>query len=212
MPSQRGFDAGARYGAALGGVLFAGYLSASTDYSALVQAANYAGVLGTDIPAVDIFEFLITLGLFVAAFSIVPVSSVRRLVAVTLTCVVLFVWATLGIERGVGNLVEPADFWVFVLDQGMVTLLVALGGWLIVRERGVAAYSVLLLIVVPPIISRALIDSSVTSGAFALAKVGAVIVIGVGGAWLAALIDRWAHPRREGERSIRGSRSPSPQD
>ncbi|MCI1020417.1 hypothetical protein HWD99_17460 [Microbacterium sp. C5A9] len=196
------FDANARYGAALVGVLFAGYLSVATDYSAFVQAANYAGVLGTDIPAVDLFEFLLTLGLFVTAFSMFPASAARRLSAVTLTCVVLFLWATIGIERGVGNVLEPVQLWVFVLDQGMITLLVALGGWLIVRERGYAAYAVLLLIVVPPIISRALIDSSVTSGAFTLAKIAAVIVLGIGGAWLAAMIDRSVGARRRARKTI----------
>jgi|GEM_PF-6525197 len=202
MSEDLRFDANARYGAALVGVLFAGYLSVATDYSAFVQAANYAGVLGTDIPAVDLFEFLLTLGLFVTAFSIVPASAARRLSAVTLTCVVLFLWATIGIERGVGNVLEPVHLWVFVLDQGMITLLVALGGWLIVRERSYAAYAVLLLIVIPPIISRALIDSSVTSGAFTLAKIAAVIVLGVGGAWLAAMIDRSVGARRRARKKI----------
>lgn len=196
MSRELRFDANARYGAALVGVLFAGYLSVATDYSAFVQAANYAGVLGTDIPAVDLFEFLLTLGLFVTAFSMFPTSAARRLSAVTLTCVVLFLWATIGIERGVGNVLEPVHLWVFVLDQGMVTLLVALGGWLIVKERSYATYAVLLLIVIPPVISRALIDSAVTSGAFTLAKIGAVIVVGVGGAWLAAMIDRSGRARR----------------
>lgn len=193
------FDENARYGAALVGVLFASYLSVASDYSAFVQAANYAGVLGTGVPAVDIFEFLLSLGLFVVSFSIFPTSGARRLTAVTLACVVLLIWATVGIERGVGNIVEPVDLWLFVLDQGMVTLLVALAGWLIVRGRGAASYVVLLVIVVPPIVSRALIDSSVTSGSFTLAKIAAVVVLGIGGAWLAVLVDRW---------QARGSRSP----
>lgn len=195
MPAVLEFDANARYGAALVGVLFAGYLSVSTDYSAFVQATNYAGVLGTDIPAVDLFEFLLTLGLFVTAFWIFPTSSARRLAAVTLTCVVLFLWATIGIERGVGNVVEPAGLWVFLLDHGLVSLLVGLGGWLIVRARSFATYAVMLVVFIPPIISRALIDSSVTSGSFTLAKIAAVIVLGIGGAWLAALADRWQRPR-----------------
>ncbi|EYT60921.1 hypothetical protein [Microbacterium sp. UCD-TDU] len=195
MPAVLEFDANARYGAALVGVLFAGYLSVSTDYSAFVQATNYAGVLGTDIPAVDLFEFLLTLGLFVTAFWIFPTSSARRLAAVTLTCVVLFLWATIGIERGVGNVVDPAGLWVFLLDQGLVSLLVGLGGWLIVRARSFATYAVMLVVFIPPIISRALIDSSVTSGSFTLAKIAAVIVLGIGGAWLAALADRWQRPR-----------------
>lgn len=203
MSQDLRLDASARYGAALVGVLFAGYLSVATDYSAFVQAANYAGVLGTDIPAVDLFEFLLTLGLFITAFSIFPTSAARRLSAVTLTCVVLFLWATIGIERGVGNVVEPVHLWVFVLDQGMVTLLVALGGWLIVRERSFAAYAVLLLIVIPPIISRALIDSSVTSGAFTLAKIASVIVLGIGGAWLAAMIDRSRRARRRARENLK---------
>jgi hypothetical protein len=53
MASELRFDRNARYGAALVGVLFAGYLNIATDFTAFIQAANYAGALGTDVPAVD---------------------------------------------------------------------------------------------------------------------------------------------------------------
>lgn len=184
------FDRGARYGAAMVGVMFAGYLNVATDFSAFIQAANYAGVLGTDVPAVDLAEFLLCLGLYVTSFAIFPTSPGRRIGAVTLACVGLLLWATIGIERGTGNIVEPVDLWLFVVDQGMITLVVSLGGWLIVRGRGAFSFLVLLVILVPPLVSRALIDSAVTSGAFTLAKIGVVILLGVGGAWLAAGIDR----------------------
>ncbi|WP_144877627.1 hypothetical protein [Microbacterium sp. 1.5R] len=191
------FDRNARFGAATVGVVFAAYVNIATDFSAFVQAANYAGVLGTDVPAVDVAEFLLCVALYVASFAIFPSTGARRVAAVTLVSVVLFLWAAVGIERGVGNITEPAEFWVFVGDQGLVTLAASLGGWLIVRERCALSFLVLVVIFVPPIISRVLIDSSVTSGSFTLAKIGAVTLLGIGGAWLAAAIDRAVDRRGE---------------
>lgn len=202
MVMELRFDRNARYGAAMVGVIFAGYVNVATDFSAFIQAANYAGVLGTDVPAVDLAEFVLCLSLYVVSFSVFPTSFARRLSAVTLACVVLFLWAAIGIERGIGTIVEPSELWLFLGDQGMVTLVVGLGGWLIVRGRGAAGYIVLLGVLIPPVVSRILIDSSVTSGSFTLAKIGVVIVVGLGGAWLAAEIDRLVDRRR----ALRGTR------
>lgn len=189
------FDRNARYGAALVGTLFASYLCVSTDFSAFVEAANYAGTLGTDQPLVDFFEFVLMLGLFVASFVIAPTSGYRRLAAVTLASVVLLLWATVGIERGVGNIVEPVAFWTFITGQGFITLVVGLGGWLIVRERHPLAFVVLGLAVIPPIVSRMIVDASWTSGSYTLVLEGVVIALGIGGAWLAVAIDGFARAR-----------------
>ncbi len=195
------FDRNARYGASMVGVLFAAYLNIITNFDAFIQAENYAGVLGTDVPAVDVFEFLVCLGLYVVSFAIFPTSGARRLGAVTLACVTLLLWATIGIERGVGNIVEPVGFWQFITDQGMITLLVSLGGWLIVRERTPAAFVVLLLILIPPGASKLLIESSVTSGAYALVTIGLVVVLGLSGAWLAASLDKRIRANRSRTRT-----------
>lgn len=189
------FDRGARYGAALVGTLFAGYLNIAASFDAFIQASNYAGALGTDVPLVDLVEFILIVLLYVASFSLMPVSAARRIGAVTLACVVLFLWAAIGIERGIGNIVTPVAFWSFVLDQGFVTLIVSLGGWLIVRGRHPLSFVVLLLVIVPPIVARALVNASVTSGAYTLVTEGMVVLFGVGGAWLAVLIDRFARRR-----------------
>lgn len=196
MAERVRFDRNARYGASMGGVLFAGYLNIVTSFDAFIQAENYAGVLGTDVPIVDVFEFLVCLGLYIVSFALFPTSAARRLGAVTLACVALLLWATIGIERGVGNIVEPVGLWQFITDQGLITLIVSLGGWLIVRERTPAAYVVLLLALISPIVSRLLVESSVTSGAYALVTLGVVVIIGLGGAWAAVAIDRWMRARR----------------
>lgn len=199
MADRIRFDRGARYGAALVGVLFAAYLNIATDFSAFIQASNYAGSLGTDVPLVNVVQFLTIMGLYVAAFVIMPVDGARRVAAVTLACTVLFTWATLGIERGTGSIVHPIAFWQFVLNQGFITLIVALGGWFIVRGRrfGWIAFLVVLL---PPIAGNALDIAAVTSGTYTLLIEGTVIASGVGAAWLGALIDRVADrllaPRR----------------
>lgn len=194
VPEVR-FDRNARYGAALVGVLFAGFLNIATDFSAFIQAANYAGVLGTDVPAVDFAEFVLILGIYLAAFILMPASGARRLAAVTLACVVLLLWATIGIERGVGNIDHPVAFWTFVVNQGLITLVVALGGWLLVRGRHPLAFLVLLLALVPPLVSVLLVQASATTGAYILVTEGTVIVLGIGGAWLAAFIDRLVRGR-----------------
>lgn len=181
------------------GVMFASYLNIATDFSAFIQAANYAGALGTDVPAVDFVQFVLIVGIYLASFIIMPASGTRRLCAVTLACVVLFLWATIGIERGVGNITEPVELWSFLVNQGWVTLLVGLGGWLIVRGRHPVSFVVLLLALVPPIISRILVDVSVTSGVYALVTQAMVIVFGIGGAWLAVLIDSLIRRRAASE-------------
>ncbi|HET8927276.1 MAG TPA: hypothetical protein VFN24_05535, partial [Microbacterium sp.] len=107
------FDRSARYGAALVTTLFAGYLCIASSFDAFIEASNYAGAIGTDVPLVDLVEFLLIVGLFVAAFTIMPASGARRLGAVTLACVVLLLWATIGIQRGVGNIRHPIEFWAF---------------------------------------------------------------------------------------------------
>ncbi|MCR2764135.1 hypothetical protein NQ152_11540 [Microbacterium sp. zg.B48] len=196
VPEVR-FDRNARYGAALVGVLFAGFLNIATDFSAFIQAANYAGVLGTDVPAVDFAEFVLILGIYLAAFILMPASGARRLGAVTLACVVLLLWATIGIERGVGNIDHPVAFWTFVVNQGLITLVVALGGWLLVRGRHPLAFLVLLLALIPPLVSVLLVQASATTGAYILVSEGTVIVLGIGGAWLAALIDRLVRGRSQ---------------
>lgn len=101
----------------------------------------------------------------------------------------------MGIERGVGNIVDPVEFWTFVTGQGFIALVVGLGGWLIVRERHPLAFVVLLVAVVPPIVSRMIVDASWTSGSYTLVLEGGDRAR-IGGAWLAAFIDRWARRRR----------------
>ncbi|SFR94611.1 hypothetical protein SAMN04487846_0988 [Microbacterium sp. cf046] len=194
IPEVR-FDRNARYGAAMVGVMFAAFLNIATDFSAFIQAANYAGALGTDVPAVDFVQFVVLLGLYIASFILMPASGARRLGAVTLASVVLLLWATVGIERGIGNITEPIAFWTFVVNQGMITLVVALGGWLIVRGRHPLCFVVLLLALIPPIVSRILVDVSATSGAYTLVTEAMVVVFGLGGAWLAALIDHLVRGR-----------------
>lgn len=189
------FDRSARYGAALVTTLFAGYLCIASSFDAFIEASNYAGAIGTDVPLVDLVEFLLIVGLFVAAFTIMPASGARRLGAVTLACVVLLLWATIGIQRGVGNIRHPIEFWAFVTDQGLVALLVALGGWLLVRGRHPLCFAVLLLALISPVASSLMVGASVTSGAFALVSVGLVVVLGIGGAWLAVAVDRWVTGR-----------------
>lgn len=191
------FDRNARYGAALVGVLFAGYLNIATDYSAFIEAANYAGALGTDVPVVDFVEFMLVLGVFVTSFALIPTSGARRLGAITLAFVVLLLWATVGIERGVGNIDQPVALWTFLVNQGLITLIVALGGWLIVRGRHPLASVVLLLALIPPVVSRILVDVSATSGAYALVTEAMVVVFGIGGAWLAVLIDRLMRRKKQ---------------
>ncbi|MGK9147959.1 hypothetical protein KXS11_10070 [Plantibacter flavus] len=199
MADRLRFDTGARYGAALVGVLFAGYLNIATDFSAFIQASNYAGSLGTDVPLVNVVQFLTIVGLYVASFSIMPVDGARRVAAVTLACTVLFTWATLGIERGTGSIVHPVEFWQFVLNQGFITLVVGLGGWFIVRGRRFG-WIAFLVVFVPPIVGSALDIAAVTSGTYTLLIEGTVVVCGLAAAWLGALVDgavaRLARDRR----------------
>jgi len=191
------FDAGTRYGIALVGVLFAAYLNIDTGFTTFLQAVDFGGTLGSDQSIVNAVQFVLIVGLYVAAFAIAPAPGSRRLAAITLACVVLFLWATFGIERSVGNVAEPVGFWLFVLNQGFITLAVALGGWLLVRARHPLAFVVLLVAIVPPIVAGVLRDASVTSGAYQLIIEAIVVLGGIGGAWAAWAIDRLVRRRRD---------------
>lgn len=184
------FDAGTRYGIALVGVLFAAYLNIATGFTTFLQAVDFGGTLGSDDSIVNAVQFLTIVGLYVASFAIAPAPGAHRLAAITLACVVLFLWATLGIERSIGNVTEPIDLWLFVLNQGFITLVVSLGGWLLVRQRHPLAFVVLIVAIVPPIVAGVLRDASVTSGAYQLIIEGIVVLGGVGGAWAGWAIDR----------------------
>ena len=191
------FDAGTRYGIALVGVLFAAYLNIATTFTTFLQAVDFGGTLGSDNSIVNAVQFVTILGLYVAAFAIAPASGGRRLAAVTLACVVLLLWATLGIERSIGAITEPVGFWLFVLNQGFITLVVSLGGWLLVRGRHPLAFVVLLVAIVPPLVAGVLRDASVTSGSYQLVIEAIVVLGGIGGAWAAWAIDRAVRGRRD---------------
>ena len=191
------FDTGTRYGIALVGVLFAAYLNVATGFTTFLQAVDYGGTLGSDQSIVNAVQFLTILGLYVAAFAIAPAPGSRRLAAITLACVVLFLWATFGIERSIGNISEPVGFWLFVLNQGFITLVVSLGGWLLVRQRHPLAFVVLVVAVVPPIVAGVLRNASVTSGAYQLVIEAIVVLGGIGAAWAAWAIDRGVRGRRD---------------
>ncbi|MEP6842999.1 MAG: hypothetical protein ABJA11_05730 [Pseudolysinimonas sp.] len=176
-----------RYGIALGLVIFATYLNIATDFTGYLQSTAIAS--SSSVSVLGLLQFLLILGLYVTALVIMPVSSARRLTAVTLVSVILLLWATLGIERSVGNITAPVVLWFFLLNQGFITLLVSLGGWLIVRGRHPLSFVVLGLAVVPPIVSRALDDSAVTSGAYTLVLEGVIVLGGLAGGGLAWAID-----------------------
>lgn len=184
------FDSGARYGAGVVAACFGGYLAAATDFSAIVQSANYAGTIRTDVPLVNVAQFVLILATFVFAFAILPTPPGRRVAAVTLAFVALCLWATFGLERGTGRITEPVAFWAFVLDQGFVALLVSVGGWVIARGRHPLSWIVVAVAIVPAIASPAMVAANFTSGGIALVTQGIIIVGGLAAVWAAAGIDR----------------------
>jgi hypothetical protein len=190
MPEALRFTSNARYGLALVGVMFATYLNISADFATYIQGTAYAGSVGGDLSALAVVQFLMIVVLYVGSFAIFPASGERRLAAVTLASVVLALWATLSIERGVGSIRDPVDFWSFVLNQGFISLLVSVGGWLILHKRHPLSIVVLAVVVIPPFVSKSLTESAVTSGAYTLVLESVVFVAAVAAAWLGVLIDR----------------------
>ncbi|MFC8681340.1 hypothetical protein ACFT30_07415 [Microbacterium ureisolvens] len=184
------FDRGARYGAAIVGTLAATYLMIATDYSAIVQTATYAGTIRNDTPIVDVVQFILILGMFVASLALLPTPGMRRLGGITLVCVVLLLWATLGLERGSGQITQPLALWSFVLNQGFVTLLAAVGGWVIARGRHPLSWCVVVVAVLPPIVAPRLVAANFTTGGYALVMEAIVIIAGLGAVWAAVWIDR----------------------
>ncbi len=115
----------------------------------------------------------------------------------TAVWVILCLWATFGLERGVGNISEPVALWAFVLNQGFVTLLAAVGGWVIARGRHPVSWIVVVVAVVPAIVSPLLVQANFTTGGYALVLQGLVIVLGLGAVWAAAWIDRTVGPHED---------------
>lgn len=189
MAPRLRFDRGARYGAAIVGMLATTYLASATDFSAIVQSESYAGTIRTDVPLVNIVQFLLIVAGMVASLALLPTPGMRRIGGITLVCVTLFLWATLGLERGAGNIHEPDALWAFVLDQGFVTLLAAVGGWIFARGRHPLSWVVVIVAIVPPIVGPMLVEADYTSGGYALVIQGIVVLGGLAAVWAAAWID-----------------------
>lgn len=199
MPRRIRLDDRARYGAAVATMVFSTYLAISTNFSAIVQAENYAGTIRTDVPLLDVVEFLLIVGGMVTALVLLPTRWQSRLGAVTLVCVTFFLWATFGIERAAGVVTHPVAFWSFVLDQGFVTLLAAVGGWLIARERHPLTWLLTLVCVAPSIASILIEDINITTGAYALLMLAIVTVGALAAVWIAVPADRaLSRPRHGG--------------
>jgi hypothetical protein len=206
------WDRSTRYGVALGMVVVATYLNIATDFTGYLNQTHYAGSASASV--LGVLQFAMILVLYAVAFVVMPVDPGRRLAALTLSSVVLLLWATLGIERSIGNVAHPVQLWFVLLNQGFITLLVSLGGWLIVRERHPLAFVVVALAIVPPLVARALVDASVTTGSYALVLESVIAVGGLVGAALAWAIDAGARRiARRGEpappRVSRPVRAPS---
>ncbi|RKE64556.1 hypothetical protein [Microbacterium sp. AG238] len=198
------FDRGARYGAAIVAATFATYLAVASDFSAIVQAEIYAGAITNDMPYVDTFQFVLVVATLVAAFALLPTSPMRRVGGVTLACVALFLWATFGLLRGAGHLAHLDPLWAVVLNQGFIALLAGVGGWVVARGRHPLSWVVMVVALVPPIVGPRLVEANVTSGGYALAMQGIVIVGGLAAAWGAAGIDWWVRRRLSGRDAATG--------
>jgi hypothetical protein len=191
------FGRGARYGAAIVGMLAATYIAAATDFSGIIQSETYAGTIRNDTPIVNVLQFVVVLGGMVASLLLLPTSWTRRVWGATVVVVALCVWATLGLERGAGMIREPVDLWAFVLNQGFVTLIAAIGGWLVARGRHPLTWLLVIVAVVPPIVAPALVEANFSTGGYALVMQGIVIGLGLGAVWAAVPIDRTLARRAE---------------
>lgn len=193
------FDRGARYGAAVVTQLFATYLAITTDFTAIIQAESYTGSISTDVPLLNVLQFIVILAAFTAALAMLPTPIAGRIGGITLALVVLLLWAALGIERGVGAIVHPVTLWSFVLNQGFVTLLASVGGWLIARGRHPLTWVVAIVAVVPSITAMAIASVDLPLGAYALIMEAAVVVPGLAAVWIAARWDRALAARPVGQ-------------
>lgn len=190
MAPELRFDRGARYGAAVVGMLAATYLAAVTDFSGIVQSETYAGTIRNDAPIVNVVQFLVILGGMVVSLMLLPTSWTRRVWGVTVVVVTLCLWATFGLERGAGIIRDPVELWAFVLNQGFVTLLAAVGGWLVARGRHPLTFVLVIVAIVPPIVAPMLVAANFSTGGYALVIQGLVIFLGLGAVWAAVGIER----------------------
>ena len=190
MAPELRFDRGARYGAAVVGMAAATYLAAVTDFSGIVQSETYAGTIRNDAPVVNIVQFVVIVGGMATSLLLLPTSWTRRVWGVTVVVMSMCLWATLGLERGAGLIREPVDFWAFVLNQGFVTLIAAVGGWLVARGRHPLTFVLVIVAIVPPLVAPVLVADNFSTGGYALVIQGLVILLGLGAVWAAVGVDR----------------------
>ena len=115
MRRQLRFDHRARNAAAAVGIIFAAYLNIATDFSSIIQAANYAGSIPNDVPIVNAVQFAIILTVYLVTFSLVATTPLRRAIALTAVPLALLGWAILGLERGSGTLpLGDAGVWNYL--------------------------------------------------------------------------------------------------
>jgi len=186
----------ARYGASLVTLLFAVYLQINNNFAQFVQSVSLHSGMGADITALLGFQFFFVVSCFVAAFLMAPTTLPRRLIAAGAAVVLLVIWAVFFAGRITGSITLPGGPFlstVFV-SSAYVGALVAVLGWLIVRERPGLSYLVVLLMPLIGVVSWFLLRAAAPAGVTLIVTTLVTAIIGVGAAWaargLASLVQR----------------------
>lgn len=176
---------GVRYGLSLACVILGVYLVMQWFPSALMYAADPVLVVQT------LVQFVLAIGVLLIGLAFAPTSVARAAIAALLAVGLLVVATTLFSLRLTGSSLVPVPlarvpvFWS-VLSPGTAALGSALLGWLIVRRRHPLTYVLVLGALLPGLARHLLLMSGVESGVTWFSDLVITVVVGVGGAWIAA--------------------------
>lgn len=190
-PSGAGPHAGVRYGIGVTAAALGGYsLLSGAAFSQLTMAfLPGRGDLAFGLVAVGVLAFwtIVT----AAGMVVVPGNPVAGWGAATLVTAGVVVYSIIQVTRYTGALrIFSGSSWFVVLHPATFTLLVVGAAWLIARGRSPLSWLLLLAAFVPGAIGYGATMQGIDPSTAQLLTTPIAAIIGVGTAWLAALMSR----------------------
>lgn len=178
-----------RYGISITAVLLGPYLLFSWNMS-LLTIPHQEPV----VAARPVAEILIGLVVLAGGLAVAPTSVGRAVAAAGVALVVLVVGTIMAYLRVSGAVPGAGPLMFILLRPANLALFAALFGWLLVRQRPLVAFILLIFTPLPGVAAYVLTMSGVSAGVSWFTDLLTLSVVGAGGAWLArglaALLDR----------------------
>lgn len=181
---------GVRYGISLTAVLFGVYLVLQWNPGPLLTFGSSPPLL----MAQSLFQLSIAVLLAAVGLAVAPASPARTL-PMALLVLVLVPLSALALYLRMTGWLPPMPVWLWnLMSPGTVALGTALLGWLVVRSRPVLTYVLVLGALLPALGRFAVLIAGAETSLVWYTDLLLSAVVGVGAAWVAALVARLAAP------------------